>query len=151
MECSIKELLESFFFLFSHFKCIVHVLCLHVLSFSQWTIEKRLQKFARHLVLPLYGITYCSKNDVTNIRSIRGSVVGNCLLLHAQGLKRDLQKRKKNNCNCPGGRGYGNSSNLTMHKTNFHSTTIHALQATHRIQNSNQRVNEGRAAATVMA
>ena len=65
-----------------------------------------------------------------------GSVVENCLLLHAQGLKRDLQKRKKNNCNCPGGRGYGNSSNLTMHKTNsnFHSTTIHALQATHHFQ-----------------
>ena len=35
MECSIKELLESFFFLFSDFKCIVHVLCLRVLSFSQ--------------------------------------------------------------------------------------------------------------------
>ena len=35
MECSIKEVLESFFFLFSHFKCIVYVLCLRVLSFSQ--------------------------------------------------------------------------------------------------------------------
>ena len=32
MECSIKEVLESFFFLFSHFKCIVHVLCLHARS-----------------------------------------------------------------------------------------------------------------------
>ena len=35
MECSIKEVLESFFFLFTHFKCIVYVLCLHVLSFCQ--------------------------------------------------------------------------------------------------------------------
>ena len=34
VHCSIKEALESFFFHFSHFNGIVHVLCLHVLSFS---------------------------------------------------------------------------------------------------------------------
>ena len=39
MECSVKEVLDSFFFIFSRFKCIVHVLCFHVLSFSQWTMH----------------------------------------------------------------------------------------------------------------